>query len=143
MTEINEEAGMGIAMDIPDDISTDKVWQVLLIKIKQPNLFLGVGDVMTRPSDDGLGIYREMTILSNGARIVENIYFDEAIHEVNFSVINDPTDHVNIIHTDANGKRTLEFYKRNTSTKERVHWNGPAKMGLAGMVKIFEMARTL
>ncbi len=143
MADIIEEAGLGIAKDIPDDISNEKLWQVLLIKIKQPNLFLPVGDVVTRVSDDGLGIYREMTLLSTGSKIIENIYTNDSILEVSFSVVNDPTDHVNIIHTDANGRRTLEFYKRSTSTKERVHWAGPAKIGLAGMVKMFEMARTL
>jgi hypothetical protein len=141
--ESNDElAGLGIKMEIPDDISTEKVWEVLLIKIKQPNLFLPVTDVVTRVSDDGLGTYREMSMGPN--RIVENIYADESKLEVSFVVIDDPTDHVNIIHTDAvTGTRTLEFYKRNTKTQERVHWSVPAKIGLTGMEKIFDMARTI
>jgi len=84
-----------------------------------------------------------MTLLTNGHRIIENIYYNESLNEVIFSVVNDPTDIVNIIRTDANGDRTLEFYKRNSETKERIHWAVPAKMGLDGMVKMFEMARTL
>lgn len=144
MSSAEEEsmAGMGIAMDIPDDITTEKVWQVLLVKIKQPNLFLPVTDVVTRVSDDGVGTYREMSLGPN--RITENIYYDETILEVNFIVANDPNEHVNIIVVDKDtGKRTLEFYKRNSDTKERVHWAVPAKTGLAGMGKIFDMARTL
>jgi len=36
----------------------------------------------TRPSDDGKGTYREMTL--NGGVIVENIYLDEGLLEVTF-----------------------------------------------------------
>lgn len=136
-----QAAGLGIALEIPDEISTEKVWQVLLIKIKQPNLFLPVTDVVTRTSDDGLGTYREMSLGPN--RIIENIYADESLLEVNFNVTNDPEEHVNIITIDKSGKRMLEFYKRNSETKERVFWTVPAKIGLTGMAKIFEMAKTL
>lgn len=139
----NEEVGLGVAMEIPDEISTEKVWEVLLIKIKQPNLFLPVTDVVTRPSDDGLGIYREMSIGPN--RITENIYANEALHEVVFNVINDDTEHVNIIMPNQEtGGRTLEFFKRLTSNKEeRVHWNAPKKLALGGIAKVLEMAASL
>lgn len=138
----SELAGMGIKMEIPEDIPTENVWKVLLIKIKQPDLFLPVTDVVTRPSDDGRGTYREMSMGAN--RIIENIYTDESIYEVNFSVENDETDHVNIILTDpTTGKRTLEFYKRNSATKERVFWAGPAAIGLGGIRKVLDMARTI
>ncbi len=136
-----ELAGLGKGLEIPDDISNEKVWQVLLIKIQQPSLFLPVTDVVTRPSDDGAGTYREMSMGPN--RITENIYTDESIYEVNFSVANDENDHVNIILTDATGKRTLEFYKRNSTTKERVPWTVPAHVALGGITKVLEMARTI
>ena len=67
-----EIVDLGVALDIPVDIPTDKVWQVFMIKVQQPNLFLPVTDVYCRPSDDGKGTYREMTQGPN--RIIENIY---------------------------------------------------------------------
>ena len=35
-TENGETVGLGVSMEIPNEISTEKVWEVLLIKIKQP-----------------------------------------------------------------------------------------------------------
>lgn len=143
MTEVDPATpvGLGIAMPIPDDITSEQVWKALLIKIKQPDLFLPVSEVVTRPSDDGVGTYREMSM--GNTRIIENIYTNESIFEVNFSVISDPTDHVNVILTDPAGRRTLEFYKRNTESKERVHWTVPATVAMGGINKVLEMARTL
>ena len=143
MSEAQEElAGMGVGMEIPENISSEKIWQILLIKITQPNLFLPVTDVISRPGDDGRSTYREMSMGPN--RIIENIYTDESIFEVNFDVVTDDTEIVNVILTDtATGKRTLEFYKRSSSTKERLHWAVPAKIGRAACDKIFEMARAL
>jgi hypothetical protein len=144
-----EMAGMGVAMEIPEAIATDKVWEVLLIKIKQPDLFLPVSDVLTRPSDDGLGTYREMTA-PNKTRVFENIYADESIHEVKFRVADDAAEHVNVIVTKDGcnggaGVRTLEFYKRlSTSEGEvKVHWAVPGKMALGGIQKVLDMAATL
>jgi hypothetical protein len=137
-----EMAGMGVAMEIPEAIATDKVWEVLLIKIKQPDLFLPVSDVLTRPSDDGLGTYREMSAGPNKTRVFENIYADESIHEVKFRVANDDAEHVNVI-LCKDGVRTLEFYKRLSSDKEKVHWAVPGKMALGGIQKVLDMAATL
>ena len=139
--EIIEEAGLGAAKEIPEDVSNEKVWQALLIKIKQPNLFLPVSDIVTRPSDDAIGTYREMSL--GPRRIIENIYTDDSIFEVKFVVTNDPTEHVNIIHTDAStGKRTLEFYLRDKTTKERLLWHVPKHVALGGIQKVIEMAAT-
>jgi hypothetical protein len=138
----NELVELGAGMEIPEDIATDKVWAVLLVKIKQPNLFLPVTDVVTRPCEDGVGTYREMSM--GPTRIIEHIYYDENILEVNFNVTNDEDEHVNIILVDKDtGKRTLEFFKRNSTTKERVQWDVPKHIALAGIVKIFDMARTI
>jgi hypothetical protein len=57
-----EEAGFGVSVVIPPEVSNEKLWEVLLLKIQQPNLFLPVSNVSTRPSDDGLGTYREMQL---------------------------------------------------------------------------------
>ena len=138
--DTKELVGLGAGMEIPEEISTDKVWAVLLIKIKQPNLFLPVTDVVTRPIEGG-GTYREMSM--GPSRIIENIYYDESILEVNFNVTNDQNEHVNTILVDNNGKRTLEFFKRNSVTKERVEWAVPKQTVLTGMVKIFDMARNM
>ncbi len=135
-----ELVGLGVSQPIAEDISTEQVWKALLIKIKEPNLFLPVTDVVTRPSDDGRGTYREMNVGPN--RIIENIYADEALLEVKFVVKDDIIEHVNIVHTN-NGVRTLEFYKRHSQTGERVQWDAPKRLALGGIEKVLEKARTL
>lgn len=137
-----EQVGLGVAATIPTDVTTKQVWQALVIKIKQPNLFLPATDIFTRPSDDGKGTYREMSV--GPARILENIYADESLLEVKFIVTDDVIEHVNIIHTDATtGERTLEFYKRHSLTGERVFWDVPKQGGLGAINKVLEYAKTL
>jgi len=119
---------------------------VLKEKVLAPQFFLPVEDVVTRPSDDGRGTYREMTLNHNGneRRIIENIYCDESIFEVKFCVVDDPTEHVNIITADeTTGLRRLEFYLRNKETKERAHWHAPKVVGQGGIAKVLEKARTI
>ena len=54
-------------------------------------------------------------------RVIENIYDLEDVLEVLFVVINEENEHVNAIVTDENGKRSLTFFLRNATTKERVN----------------------
>ncbi len=139
-TESEPEAGHGVSQEIPDEITTESVWKVLLIKIKEPNLILPVTDVSWRISDDGLGIYREMS--SGPRRVRENIYSDENMHEVIFKLIDEPDEIVNLISTHPEtGKRSLEFFRRNSTTKERVHWAVSAKLPLGGISKVLEMSK--
>lgn len=137
-------AGLGVSMDIEETLSSDAVWAVLELKVKEPHRFLPVKDVLTRPSDDGAGTYREMTMSFSGARMVENIYTTGApLYEVRFVVVNDENEHVNIITTDAaTGRRKLEFYKRVAASKERVPWAAPAAVALGGIKAVLEMARS-
>lgn len=140
--ECEEISGMGNGIEIPAHVSNEKVWEVLLLKIQKPNLFLPVTDVLTRTSDDGCGTYREMSLGPN--RIIENIFTDASIHEVKFVVNNDEYEHVNIILTDpVTGTRTLEFYKRHSISKEKVSWAAPKKVVLGGIAKVLGMAATL
>ena len=63
---------------------------------------------------------REMSLGTR--RIVENIYYDESTFCVRFVVYPDDgthTEHVNIITFAENGKRSLEFFARNSETLER------------------------
>ena len=137
-----EIVGLGAWLPIEDDLSNDDVWKVLLEKIRNPQLFLPVTDVISRPSDDGLGIYREMTIPSMNARMIENIYADESILEVKFIRTDTPLEHVNII-TNENGVRKLEFFQRDSVSKERVSWNVAKDMALGGISKVLNRAREL
>lgn len=138
---VEDQAGLGIATEIPEDISVGNIWAVLLMKIEQPALFLpGVTDVAFRPSDDGKGTYRVMSVGS--LRIIECIHADESILEVNFNVVSDNYEIVNCITTDESGKHKLEFFKRDSKSKERVHWMAPAKVGYARIQQIFETARS-
>ncbi len=133
-----EQVGLGAGIPIPDDITTDAVWEILIDKISHPYRYLPVTDVITRPSDDGIGTYREMSL--GPRRIIENIYHKP--YEVKFCVTNDESEHVNVIHIEPNN-RSVEFYLRNTKTLERMHWSAPKPMVLAAITKIYEAARLL
>lgn len=135
-----ESAGLGVGISIDDDITTDQVWAALEIKVLRPDQFLPVTDVVTRPTDDGKGTYREMTTAFNSVnglperRIIENIYCLKDQLEVLFVVIDDKNEHVNAIITTADGKRTLDFFLRDAVTKERVEWSyAPKKLVLGGI----------
>jgi hypothetical protein len=142
MSKISDEVGLGVFQVIERGIPTEKVWQVLQIKIREPNLFLSVSDVVHRSSDDGLGTFREMSMGPN--RIKENIYSDKQNLEVKFVVIHENNEHVNKIYIDPETSvRTLEFYKRDSTTKERIHWAVPKKVALEGIQKCLEMARKI
>lgn len=146
MFEAPEFVGLGTETEVPENVSTEKLWEALLIKVPQPNLFLPVFDVKSRPSDDGLGTYREMTMNTpNGPHtIIENIYADKSIWEIKFVVVNDTFEIVNVINIDPDsGKRTMEFYKRNSTTKEREHWAMPKAGSLLAHQKIYDYAATL
>ena len=146
MSNAPEPVGLGASSEVPENISTEQLWQTLLIKIPQPNLFLPVHDVKSRPSDDGLGTYREMTMNfpSGPQTIVENIYSDKSILEIKFASANENYEIVNVIHVDADtGKRTLEFYKRNSTTKQREHWAVPKANATASFEKMYDYAVTL
>jgi hypothetical protein len=109
---------------------------------QRAQLFLPVSDVVHRPSDDGLGTYREMSIGPN--RVKESIYADERNLEVKFVVINENNEHVNKIHIDPEtAVRTLEFYKRDSTTKGRIHWSAPKKIAVEGIQNCLGMARKL
>ena len=139
-----ETVGLGASIEIDATLPSEAVWTVLLRKVREPSLFLPVQDVLTRPSQDGAGTYREMTMTSSGARMIENIYTRGApLYEVRFVVVDDPHEHVNIITTDAaTGTRRLEFYKRVAVTKERVPWAVPMAVALGGIKAVLNMARS-
>ena len=137
-----EIVGLGASLPIEDSVSSDSVWKVLLEKIQNPQLFLPVEDVISRTSDDGLGTYREMTIPSMNARMIENIYVDKSIWEVKFVRTDTSLEHVNII-TDVDGVRKLEFYQRDSITKERVPWHAPKEVALGGISKVLKRAKEL
>lgn len=92
-------------LPVPHDLRDEFLWQALAIKVMHPEQFLPVTDVkvrlldeprlmlqlflvvlmtlpQTRPSDDGKGTHREMTL--GGNIIVENIYLNQAALEVTF-----------------------------------------------------------
>eukprot|EP01034_Spumella_vulgaris_P035263 gene35263-43478_t len=74
-------------------------------------------------------------------RMLENIYSNKSIWEVVFRSTTEPIEIVNIISTNAEtGVRSLEFFLRSSETKERLFWEGPKAIGLAGIQKTFDMA---
>lgn len=144
----DESAGQGISIRIEDGVSNDDVWEVLLNKIQNPDLFLPVVDVVKRVSDDGNGTYREMTTafqvahgMPSERRIIENIYADKDRLEVRFRHVDDENEVVNAILVDETGQRRLEYFLRNAASRERVHWAAPKKVGLGGIQSVLDKAR--
>jgi hypothetical protein len=74
-------------------------------------------------------------------RVIENIYTNKEDLEVLFVVIDDKNEHVNAITTSADGKRSLEFFLRDATTKERVNWYVPKAVVHGGISKVLEKAR--
>ena len=144
-----ELCGLGAVVEIEDSLPTEKVWTILLDKIQRPDKYLPVTDVVARPSDDGKGTYREMTIKMPSAdgfevrRIIENIYADESTHEIQFVVTNVDKIHINKIISTSEGKRTLEFYLRKKDSEERVFWDVPKNVAIGGINTVLQKAREL
>jgi hypothetical protein len=107
---------------------------VLVHKVQHPEHYLPVTDVLARPSDDGKGTYREMSL--GPRRIIENIYCDES----KLVGVDAPSEHVNLI-TDAHGVRRLEFFLRDKATKERVPWEVPKAVAVGGIAKVLAAAK--
>lgn len=133
-----EEAGLGVFSIIDDNVSNKQLMVILRNKIIHPEDYLPVTNVVTRPSDDGNGTYREMSFGEN--RIIENIYVDDALLEVKFVVVDSDTEHVNII-TSVDGVRKLEFFARNKHTLERTHWRAPKHVAHGGIMKVLDKAK--
>jgi len=138
--EATETAGLGVSLQIEDTLSDTRVFAVLKEKITTPQLFSPVSNVTTRVSDDGLGVYREMT--KEEDRLKENIYTNEAKKELVFKLVGEETEHVNALVVDAKtGLRYLEFYARDGKTMNRIPWEAPRPMVLGGVQKVLEKAR--
>ena len=55
-------------------------------------------------------------------------------------MIGSPHEHVNLITTDAQGVRRLEFFLRDKTTKERVPWPAPKLLAHGGILKVLAKA---
>lgn len=142
-TPIDQQVGTaGVSMPIPPTLSTSDLWVALKVKITEPNLFLPVKVLVARPSDDGKGTYREMSL---GERVIkENIYEDVDALEVKFQMVGTNEEIVNAILIDpATGDRTLTFFSRKIDTKERTHWAVPKAMVQSGVAKTIEQAEKM
>lgn len=146
MSDAFELVGLGFSTDVPNNVSTENLWQTLNIKNYQPELFLPYFNAKTRPSDDGLGLYREMTRNTSEGPITfcENIYCDISKWEMTFVNTKDSSEIINVINIDPiSGKRTMEFYKRNSSTKERERWEIPLPAAIEAHRKMYDYAAAL
>jgi hypothetical protein len=135
-----QAAGMGVSVPIEDSLLSASVFAVLKQKVTSPELFLPVTDVVIRVSDDGLGIYREMSIGPDRAKA--NIYTNESKLEIVFKLVGEETEHINAIAVDEQtGSRHLEFFARDSKSMNRVNWSAPRQVVLDGMQKVLEKAR--
>lgn len=132
----------GASAQVPEDVSIEQLWQSLVIKITQPNIFLPVTVQVTRPSDDGKGIYREMSL--GPKSIIENIYERKDDLEVVFQNVGSDDEIVNAITIDKDTDvRTLSFFQRKISTKERLEWAVPLSVVQNGVDKTIEHAKSI
>ena len=79
-----------------------------------------------------------------GAKILrENIYFDLLNLEVRFVNCDGSAEVVNLILTDEYGIRRLEFFARDTNSKEKKEWPVPKQVALHGIQKCLDAARSI
>ena len=78
-----------------------------------------------------------------GAKILkENIYFDLPNLEVRFVNCDGSAEVVNSVLTDELGVRRLEFFARDTNSKEKKEWPVPKQVALHGIQKCLDAARS-
>ena len=72
--------------------------------------------------------------------IKENIYADHSTNEVTFVNTEEPEEIMNCITTNSAGVRSLEFYRRDSNTKERLEWSVPKHIALNGIQACIDRA---
>lgn len=137
--------GGGAVLVIPDDVTTEKVWKALVLKITRPDIFVPATDLILRTNVDG-STYREMTV--GGKRMIENVYIDEAKLEIRAEIVDGEDEYVNCIVVDETGDRYIELYKRRRLDLPALPNRGLARIqtmsiGMNAVHKIVEVARTM
>jgi len=139
-----EEIGLGVSSAPIENCDADKLWKAMLVKIKQPNLFIPVVNV--KITDCEGFVKRSMEFAGDGpvagTVVEENIYTDVKsgeIRSVRLDKDGKETDMeiINVLHKDP---VRIEYFQRSRSTKERVPFKAPKAGGLATIAKTIEMA---
>ena len=140
-----EEVGLGVSSGPIENVTPDflaKIWKHMVVKIKQPNLFLPVTNVKTEDCDGY--VKRSMELKTNGDVLKENIYseFDGETGEIRFVVLKDGKETDNeIINALYKDPPRIEYFQRSISSGERVHFGVPKHLVLEAISKTIEFAR--
>jgi len=140
-----EQSGLGVSGGAIENVTPDllqKIWKHMVVKIKQPNLFLPVHNVQTQDCDGY--VKRSMELKSTGEVIKENIYekFNGDNGEIAFVILQDDKESdeeiINALYKDPT---RIEYFKRSRSSGARLDWNAPKHLVLEAINKTVEMAR--
>jgi hypothetical protein len=139
-----DSAGLGVSLPVPDDVSNEALFKVLVRKVRNPQEFLPVTDVTATDitlASGREGVAREMTL--GGRKIFEDIYWDEGTLAVHFVDTGDArgTEIVNQILVDETGGRSLGFWKANVETGERLPWDVPKSAASRAIQGCIDKAR--
>mmetsp|Transcript_1279 Transcript_1279/g.2240 ORF Transcript_1279/g.2240 Transcript_1279/m.2240 type:complete len:159 (+) Transcript_1279:129-605(+) len=126
--------GLGYVSEPISGATAEALWQEMCVKIKRPQDFLPVINVLCEDRDGatGLHVWRTMDFTGpgpmHGKTIVEHIYADETAGEIRFVVQNDSTgsetdtEVVNVLLRDP---LRIEYCMRSVASKERKDWKAP------------------
>jgi len=144
-----ELVGLGCESAVFSNVKLGPLWEAMVVKIKRPDLFLPVTNVVTEDRDGF--VYRSMHMTALGGTIREHIYANEKLHEIRFVVLNEDNtesdhEHINKLHilNEAQTEFKLEYYQRKTGSagaqSDRIFWKVPADTVRKAFVKTIEMA---
>jgi len=143
----SDEVGLGVTGSPIKGVDIRSVWEMMALKITQPNLFLPVEDV--KIIDCGVYTRREMRFAAEGHPLFGHIYKEKIYHnfdgqtgEIRFVIIEDNGEESDLEHVNALNKdpATIEYYQRKRSTGERVYWNAPKAAVIDAIAKTVKMA---
>ena len=129
-----DTVGMGVQLPTPIKASTERVWAAMVDKMYNTEKYLPVTNVKTTDIVPGRHALREM--LLGGEPLNENIYFDEAKHDIRSAVIGKDEIHVNKYYPDTG---ILEYWQENAKG-DRIPWSVPKAIVLKAMEKTREVA---
>jgi len=138
---------MGVMGDPIEGADIKAVWNMMVLKIKQPQLFLPVKNVKT--TDHGSYVAREMEFAAKGHPLFGHIYrekiyktFDGESGEIRFVILSDDGAETDLEHVNSLYKNParIEYYQRKRSNGERVYWNGPRAAVRLSIEKTVKMA---
>jgi hypothetical protein len=139
-----EPVGLGFCSDPIEGVGAGALWEMMLLKVAQPELFLPVKAVECRVGE--AATWRTMTFDGpgpmHGRVILENIYADEASGEIQFVSLDEAgeeTDAV-VMNVLLQDPLRIEYFQRHGKTKERTFWPAPKAGAMSAIAKTVELS---